>query len=404
MNVDPKYASEPDSGYGSAVFNTPASERPKVSGGTETNAIPFKLSPESISTKNDKPVGKETISRFNEVVERIEEQLVSYVQKSRSKHYPITVRLAVTGEEEDTKPWIVVFCHVKQAKRVRRFFGKQFAKEICQPQDPSLPSFEVHVHSRAPQLRTALHDIDVYNGKCPLDTGRSEVTLCGTPIKFAKGEQARIATLGGIIKLTSPDGEYVLYGMTAGHAAEDLEDDMDDDESDYISSEDEEEVQDNNLGNRKTTAALTLDPSPMRNPSEALPSTLMLPDQWEALKSTLVCSVEDPSPTELEREKNFDWALVNFGDHSAIKPNTLGAVGSEKARWNDLKVASTILEYPMTPSVIMISGLQGPKHGTLSALPSKLLSGSGQKFVNTYILTLNENDGTNCPRREMGFG
>jgi hypothetical protein len=51
-------------------------------------------------------------------------------------------------------------------------------------------------------------------------------TLCGTPISLQHPSgRARNATLGGVIKLVDSLGEFRLYGISAGHTLEALEDD-----------------------------------------------------------------------------------------------------------------------------------------------------------------------------------
>ena len=53
-----------------------------------------------------------------------------------------------------------------------------------------------------------------------LDINDSKPTLCGSAIRVGAEKlniKSRIATLGGIIKVTNSEGLFNLYGMTAGH-------------------------------------------------------------------------------------------------------------------------------------------------------------------------------------------
>lgn len=83
---------------------------------------------------------------------------------------------------------------------------------------------------------------------------RDRTPLCGQMIEVGEPDRARIATLGGVVKVRLPDATEKLYGMTAGHViteepfyegsnpGSDEEEDNDEDEESLL-DEDELEIE-----------------------------------------------------------------------------------------------------------------------------------------------------------------
>jgi hypothetical protein len=364
-------------------------------------------------------------TRFDDVIQRIEVPLIEYVRRNKRKHSPIAIRLVVLGmSEEDAKAWIVVFCDEKQSKRLKRFFGREFVKQMYQPGDKSLPQFEVHVEGRAPQLRK----LTVWREtKSPMSD-----TLCGTIIMFKDMEETsveghgkragenpvQIATFGGLVKVVAPNNSYLLYGMTAGHVTREREDsayqkggEYSDEESEESSEEyfDElpnqvdasqnyipydidnviklpngvvsrDERMETVLGDEPPTTSVVgkdhLDDSPLLN------SSAMVSRNWKLMGAALPAG-----NSETFKHQDYDWTFIEI-DNCELKPNLLRTQSVLLNRSADLKVPSQPLKGSERPSVVMLSGPQGSIPGSLSALPSKLLLGTGSKFVDTYILNL----------------
>jgi hypothetical protein len=142
---------------------------------------------------------------------------------------PRAIRLLVLGaSEEDAEETMVVFCSEQEMPRIQSFFGSdRIAKELCQPDDNSLPCFRVLASGHPFRLTAGnewdveiemVADPEVFNGS----------TICGRPILFrmmvlsaapnAPPCPMRKGTLRGIIQVILDDGTSYYYGMTAGNA------------------------------------------------------------------------------------------------------------------------------------------------------------------------------------------
>ncbi|PFH57467.1 hypothetical protein XA68_15030 [Ophiocordyceps unilateralis] len=111
----------------------------------------------------NKMVDDAALSRFQDIHTQIENPLLSYIRSKRpGKQYrPIAVRLMVLGRSEEVaKPCIVILCPDKQAKVVRKFFKKEIVMDLCRPQDHSLPSFDVYVVVRPPEMKQPEQDCE----------------------------------------------------------------------------------------------------------------------------------------------------------------------------------------------------------------------------------------------------
>lgn len=399
----------PDSGYvtasGSGLTTGESSPKsPEVATADTINGspIPFQFSIAGGLLPYDNPVDEATSQRFDDVVQRFEGPLVEYVRRNRKKHSPIAIRLLVLGtSKENAKPWIVVFCDQKQAKRLNRFFAKDYVKQIYQRQ------FEVHVEGRAPLLRNLIAWTSM--------TSEANDTLCGTIITFDIGDRPTMkegenlvhtatltATLGGLVKVVHPDSTYSLYGMTAGHAAHLRQDSVfslreeSSDDDDEGSSEDGSEEEDNftttlhssrilkRAGNSVAPYAMTSENQGAPAFTSASPKIQL--DNWRPLGRVLSTGGDETS-----KSQDYDWTLIKVDD-IRIRPNLLRAPSVNPSRFGDLKVLSRPLKRAEKRSVVMQSGPQGPMPGNLSALPSKLLLGTGSRFVDTYMLTLDRQE------------
>lgn len=104
-----------------------------------------------------RPIDISTTRRANDVIEQMSLLLQEHMAKSkrykylsRPKHNPpsISIRPVVLGAtEEDAKTCLVIFCADSHGAhdQIRDFLRKSFVKELYQPQDSTLPSFDVHV-------------------------------------------------------------------------------------------------------------------------------------------------------------------------------------------------------------------------------------------------------------------
>ncbi|KAJ4182445.1 hypothetical protein NW759_017126 [Fusarium solani] len=384
-----------DSGYSTQ----PASPDDKVAESYQPKSTPVQNKARSVSlalipltdlAEFDKPVDDNTLSRFRHVHTQIEKPLLAYIRsKILGRRYrPIALRLMVLGRrEDDARPCIVAFCPEEQRKRVRKFFDKSSVTALCQPEDDTLPSFEVLVLGRALQTKHTGQDIDIFIPIIGDHEGYTDETYCGAPIIIrSPSAMDRRCTFGGIITTVSQDGDTKLYGLTVGHV---LWGDSDSDltvgttkegaESLDISqlqlsdSESEDELDEVTEQELKGTSSLPA----KDNPRVALGGDLDTSASWAAPKlGKIGCISEDSLGTQVEDGgRYYDWALIEMEQQkpNRIRPRKLsdGKAQGESVRSGDLLM-------PVTPpcsngkrqSVTILSGSEGLKRGYVVELRS----------------------------------
>ncbi|KAL6811630.1 hypothetical protein J3E69DRAFT_350045 [Trichoderma sp. SZMC 28015] len=397
----------------------------------------------------DKSVDNATISRFHHVRSLLEKPLLEYIRSTiRKKHSPISIRLMVLGRsEDDAKPCIVVLCPEQQSNRVKKFFEKKSVRALRLPKDGQ-PSFEVFVIGRKPETKQAERDIDA---DMPLvfESGTAEIlwrdmqqleakktagdievfipiiseskgytneTYCGAPIIIRQSSEVdKRCTFGGVIKAVWPNGEMRLYGITVGHILlNNLEDGL------TASTESGQSRRSDNWifeFSNSDSEDESCDSAEEEQNNEAEPLFAMdelqlaLPDansSWTADELSNINSISKDSPryqsaaTDTkndEPEAYYGWALI---DMISYKPNLIrpwkmshdeaqeGGVFSSGD--HELVIsASPSSSYGKGQPVVLVSGSEGLKRGSLSALPSRLLLGPGKEFVDALILNLDNN-------------
>ncbi|KAM0430908.1 hypothetical protein ACHAPT_005542 [Fusarium lateritium] len=396
--------------------------------------VPLALPPLTDLAEFDKSVDDNTLSRFRHVHTQIEKPLLAYIRSKvpRRRYRPIALRLMILGRnEKDAKPCIVAFCPEEQCKRVRKFFDKSSVAALCQPQDDTVPSFDVFVLGRALETKHADEGADVF---IPIIGGRegyTAETYCGAPIIIRRlSEMERRCTFGGIVRTVSLDGDTKLYGLTVGHvlsgdsdngptvldnwvlqlADSESEDEQDEDEQDE-DEQDEDEPSDDKPDDEEpdevteeqpeeTESLATMDDSQLASGGNHDTSVSWASPELGKIgripKDSLHTQQVTADTMCWDGGCYYDWALIEMEQHkpNRILPRKLsdGEIQEEDVRSGDLLM-------PVTPpcssgkrqSVTLLSGSEGLKQGSLSPLPSRLLLDPGSAFVDTLVLTLDGN-------------
>lgn len=415
-----------DSGYSSTQFPSP-NDKPSVDESTriaclsanasvnsKSQSVPSAPTPIAGFAEFDKSVDNATISRFRHVHSLLEKPLLEYLRSTiRKKQCPISMRLMVLGRsEDDAKPCIVVLCPEQQSKKVRKFFDKKSVRALRLPEDGQ-PSFEVFVVGREPETKQAEGDIDVLIPIVDESEGYTSETYCGAPIviRQASGVDKR-CTFGGFIKASWSNGEIKLYGLTVGHILlDDLEDDLaastESDQSkcsdDWIfelSDSDREDESCDSADEEQDHEAeplCTMDELPLALPDAS--------SSWAADELSKIGSISKDSPRYRsvaidtkydEPEAYYDWALIDMISYkpNLIRPRKMSHDETQEGgvfNFRDHELMMPVLpssSYDKRQPVVLVSGSEGLKWGSLSALPSRLLLGPGRGFVDTLILNL----------------
>ncbi|KAM7220163.1 hypothetical protein V8F06_004491 [Rhypophila decipiens] len=153
-------------------------------------------------------VPKRLDSRFFDLKVLYSQQLLQAILKDRKNRGDISMKLKYMGvDEKGAKPYIVIHCDKRVAKRVRKFFNQEHVLEDLGS------DFQVHIVEGSLVSLAGLGDIVVWGRK-------PDYTLCGTGLVLTSDGQPgnpTVATLGGIIQVEL-DGALKYYGVTAGHA------------------------------------------------------------------------------------------------------------------------------------------------------------------------------------------
>lgn len=102
-------------------------------------------------------------------------------------------------------------CETRLIKKVKQWFKREYVKSQYQPaQDSDSPFFDLIVQDKPLIRLAALNDVSV-------------MILCGKLVKLTSISGERIATLGGVVKVSWDSSTWTLYCLTVGHIFENLE-------------------------------------------------------------------------------------------------------------------------------------------------------------------------------------
>lgn len=416
--MHPGHDQSSDSGYGSGV-SSPNGDKVAASSQAKPQTKPDTGCSTSIHASQPRPlevggtqglkrfekeVDQATIDKFQIVVERLQGPLLSQMRRPWQQRHPTAIRLMVLGKDEtDAKPWIVVLCAQDQSRRIKRFFQQKFARAIYCPEGPAEHQFEVLVIGQPPRTKASDTLLDVYGGLSSPGLEGVKTTSCGTLLKVAEPDGARFATLGGIIKVVTPTGGHNLYGLTAGHILDSVDDPAADiDAADPNSSSEENMPFDeedcaieaiNNVENFGQFFDLNSEPDlslpPVQNP-EAV-------DDWAKIGT--VTHRAKPS-----HRHNRDWTLIKSIDRRFLRANHLvGDVKNLHRRCKELRepCKKTAIQSPKHVIVNSEVRLADSRQGVLSNLPTMVLIPPGRQFVRVYPLSMDGDAGMsgslNCP-------
>jgi hypothetical protein len=378
--MDADKVSIDDSGYGPSRQSFAATGANIGHGGEGirpfTRSVPLPLECGSnLRRYLDKTPDEFTEQRFAEVLPVIETSL-----KSIPNRRCPSIRLIFLGKDDaDVTPYIAIFCNEKDFKRVRHKVGSPRVKTLCESGDLIMG---ILVIPREARLTLGPSNIEVCRNKA--------TTLCGAPILLvnksddAHSDDYRKATIGGMIKITTADGESKLYGMTAGHVL------------DGWQNTSVDATNSSRAGTSETCSFQDLDefkPSSFRQTEIEYQNILR--GAWDFADADAFAKINDCRANRSSNnnaQQSHDWVL--FTTKSSM-PNELCALKSPGCfERRELKQAACpTFHGGISEPVIMMGGSNGPKRGELSSIMSRILIGSSGTFVDAYILTPNEKGG-----------
>jgi hypothetical protein len=214
----------------------------------------------------------------------------------------------------------------------------------------------------------------------------------GTDSGYASGDETRLATIGGLIKILAWDNTHIFYGMTAGHVFATNEDDDRDcrsEESDFRSDDDEIISSD-----EEDTFELDL-PSHQSGGSSA--ATNVHDDKYPEggmMTWSILGRLLETSKNSDEDGKNFDWALFAIEDpllyYSMVSTDHIHKLG-EKGELCEPNPVN--FDTRLERDVFLSGGTSGVKEGTMSTVFSYLNLEPGRSLIETYTVTFTDKTG-----------
>ena len=229
-------------------------------------------------------------------------------------------------------------------------------------------------------------------------------TLCGKLIKVGSQGDTRVATLGGLVKVQTPDGSFKVYGMTAGHviargrieengfqSGEYSVEGNDSDEDNDDSGEDDNEGE---LFELELPAEKDQEPQVeenLRDSSKVEGQAAQVGSPWSGLGHVNVASLGKQSD-----KRYMDWALLEIDNTSLLRPNLLVVAGTDP----QYPITNVRGIYTSSPSfsslgqrVTLVGGVSGRKHGNISTMSSYIMTANANEFTRTYSLALSNGSG-----------
>ncbi|KAF4465362.1 ankyrin repeat [Fusarium albosuccineum] len=363
------------------------SPHPQPSSSTETDQPrPVRIRPIA------KSIDKETARRASDVIEQMGQLLQEHMVKPKrrkllpSKRNPpsMSVRSIMLGTtEQDAKTCLVIFCNDSHGShdKIRDFLRKSFVKDLYQPNDITVPSFDVHIVGASPSTRAGA-EIGIPLHPQLLDA--TIETLCGMPVYFTQenGDQKRLATMGGLLYIGSSGGEGGLFGLTVAHGAVDLtnlddsDTSMSDEDDDYDDSSSELTTIENHPPAALTQIdwQLCLNPTAQENPAEHA----RLHDTKSAIEHIAFSALDDFQGGAFRH-----WALFRFpSEMIAPKQNTFGTTS--------LKIPARLENPDEEQWAIVLTSAYERKWEWAKLAPglSRILLEPGTEFVQAYAVEL----------------
>lgn len=360
-----------------------------------------------------KPIDEQTARHASDVIEQLSGILAEFMLTSKKRKYlsrskrqlpAMSIRPVMLGTSiDDAKVALVIFCSDEDGAHdtIRKLLRKPYVKDLYEPKDDSMCSFDVHIFGASPSTRGNVEDgIRSIRGGVEVGIPSTEsftYTHCGMPILITThgfSKEIAMATMGGLLQCNTSrwvDSSYQVYGLTVAHAMypETRTDGVDDEDYEFdLSDDDSDEYDDDSPLNTSSESDDSCPTPPVQvdwgvsfeadQKQKARPATPHTYRSGSIFAQPIVYS-------SLDNDSGFrDWALFKFPAWEIpLKPNMLVTEGKPPAL---LKMRNFLLDYPTSRPVYIIAGVSGIKEATVSVGLSQVLLQPGTKFVRAYTV------------------
>ncbi|KAI0974900.1 hypothetical protein F4678DRAFT_355004 [Xylaria arbuscula] len=345
---------ETDSGYGTTPCDRKATEPTKTT-----------------ITFSRKPVPQDFLNRLVDIRALFTEPLLDTVSAKQRPTKSASMKLKYA--DHDDSLYLVIQCDKRDKKRMRKFFAQNHVKEVIGD------DITIYITTGLRQLAT--QELKVY-------AGTTGITSSGTMIRIEGAHGSSMATLGGIIAVMKA-GRRVLYGLTAGHALNQLVDNSNcpspsyhgDTESDIDSPYDSDGFSNSSDDDQYEVFPGAQDHNPGSVSSELV---------------SQIGNITEHSFQSTSSSTNHDWALVKL--HPVIIISTCYIPGRgfwvyepDKPTHSTASTSRSFVSTPIqSPVKVIILTSRGDQRGTLTPNTSSLLVAPGREFVETHDVVLDD--------------
>ncbi|KAF2231646.1 hypothetical protein EV356DRAFT_286306 [Viridothelium virens] len=270
--------------------------------------------------KFDKEIPREANERFLDLRDLFADPLFDYAFKSAKKEKHMSWQLKWLGEDENQmKPHIVVACHQKYKKKVKKYFEQAHVK--CELQRPDAYIQPAIFVCEGPWILASVLRRNAFLAE------PSSNTLCGLAITTSENDVLRqVATLGGIIACKNKDGTSHLWGLTVGHVFHTQEHG-----SDRSEASDSSEDSDDRTENEADGSDVEISPEILHGRLQAeVPRIRDLNLFKNSLsrenQKTISTSAMIKDPQSSETYRYYDWALVDLANIPNVADQLLNRV------------------------------------------------------------------------------
>lgn len=361
-----------DSGYGS-IAASPDSQK--------TEFLGSDLPGTKLKYFSDKHIPDRLKARFFDIKVLYTQPLIDALSKKSPNPGDISMKLKYLGSSSETAElYIVVQCHKRASKRIKKFFAQAHVQEELKPQFRVLVlNKELTRLSDGESPHDILANEDDKDGISVLSYSFPTNTFCGMQIEMTGFNSSVVATFGGLIMVEL--SEKRLYGVTAAHPLQALQgsqppvDEESDWESDYSDSESDYESSD------------SLNISPYSSHS----GNFGVKDE-ESIRRPRTIGKVIYNIFSAPVEANYDWALIDLNDQE-VQPNSI--MQETQFQPDDysgeapkpINLFSTN-SHPEGSERVIVLSCRGPQPGVLAFNGSCLKLGRSSKFVTTHDLTM----------------
>lgn len=352
---------------------------------TQAQSEAFEIHGTDLLIYKKKPHSKEALGHGHSVRYAIEGKIQEDIfAKDPSRRRDVGLEFRMVGKTFDTATLhILIFCSPELEEPLEAILQLPVVTELRRSSRENVPRLDILVITKPINRTSDKITVDACGQRAFF---ARHSTYCGSPVilRTSMGQPsqtpARKATFGGVLKVTYGSGDINFYGMTAGHAVEEML--------------------------QECTAILS---GSLTGPSAKRDG--FHPSEWIAdddMLGRVLLAPAFPGVAASHSTLTHDWALFDVADPLPnMIPRMQHTSHHELDSSQDQKIliaAKPHFSDGISADVQLLGAAEGPSDGELSSLPARLWLAHNERFVDAYMLELSHNDGKNLSVLRLLYG